>query len=161
MRTLHTPSPRQHRHAEIATGMMQKPALGTLQSQAAAAVQDALDALIRTAAGPSFASPGALSEDAITDYALALIHLRERACAAGYERLTNACDALAVTVSRLIDDPRAACPEKCAALTRFVVHAQAMIPAPEGRAPQHVLPFRESPIGSGRIQIGRRARGAK
>lgn len=74
-----------------------------------------------------FTHPDTLTEDRITAYALALMRLRECARAAGFERLMNACDALAVTVSRLIEDRSCACREKCEALTRFVVHAEAMI----------------------------------
>ncbi len=74
-----------------------------------------------------FTHPDTLTEDRITAYALALMRLRECASAAGLERLMNACDALAVTVSRLIEDRSCACREKCEALTRFVVHAEAMI----------------------------------
>lgn len=74
-----------------------------------------------------FTHPDALTEDRITAYALALMRLRECARAAGLDRLMNACDALAVTVSRLIEDRGCACREKCEALTRFVVHAEAMI----------------------------------
>jgi hypothetical protein len=74
-----------------------------------------------------FAQPENLTEDRITAYALALLRLRECASAAGFKRLTNACDALAVTVSRLIEDRSCAYRENCEALTRFVVHAKAMI----------------------------------
>jgi len=74
-----------------------------------------------------FTDPDTLTQDRITAYALALMRLRECASAAGLERLMNACDALAVTVSRLIEDRNCACREKCAALTRFVMHAEAMI----------------------------------
>jgi len=55
------------------------------------------------------------------------MHLRECASAARLERLTDACDALAVTVSRLIEDQSCATRDKCEALTRFVAHAQAML----------------------------------
>jgi hypothetical protein len=73
------------------------------------------------------ANPDALTEDRVTAYALALIRLRECASAAGLERLMKACDALAVTVARLIEDRGCACREKCEALRRFVVHAKTMI----------------------------------
>lgn len=128
------------------------------ETWAVAAVDDALAALTRTVAGAYFAHPAALTQDAITDYALTLIRLRECACAAGYERLTNACDAIAVTVSRLIDDRHCACIEKCAALTRFVVHAQAMIPASTSSKKPHFLSIPDSPAPPKGMQIGRRAR---
>lgn len=96
----------------------------------AAAVHAALARLARIAAGPGFARPETLTWDGITDYALALIGLRECACAAGFQRLTQACDALAVTVSRLIDDRHCACQDKLLSLKRFVSHARAMLPAP-------------------------------
>lgn len=96
----------------------------------AAAVHQALDRLARAVASPGFAHPAALTWDGITDYALALIRLRECACAAGFERLAQACDALALTVSRLIDERRCGCHDQLQALKRFVTHARAMIPAP-------------------------------
>ena len=71
--------------------------------------------------------PDALTQDRITAYAMALLRLRECASAAGFQRLMNACDALAVTVSRLIEDRSCICREKCEALARFVVHAESMI----------------------------------
>ena len=135
-----------------------KPTPTASENWAVAGVHDALAALTRTVAGPGFAHPAAMTQDAITDYALTLIRLRECACAAGFERLTNACDAIAVTVSRLIDDRRCACIEKCAALTRFVVHAQAMIPAPASNMKPHFLTIPESLVAPKGIEIGRRAR---
>lgn len=96
----------------------------------ATAVHAALGQLARIVAGPGFARPESLTWDDITDYALALIRLREAACAAGCERLTQACDALAVTVSRLIDDRHCACQDKLLSLKHFVSHARAMLPAP-------------------------------
>jgi hypothetical protein len=92
-----------------------------------AAVMDALNDMGNIVSHQCFTHPDTLTQDRITAYALALMRLRECASAAGFERLRNACDALAVTVSRLIDDRSCACREKCEALTRFVVHAQAMI----------------------------------
>jgi len=47
-----------------------------------------------------------------------------------------------VTVSRLIEDRGCACREKCEALTRFVVHAQAMIQMSIDSATRHALPIR-------------------
>lgn len=102
----------------------------------AAAVHAALGQLARIVAGPGFARPESLTWDGITDYALALIRLREAACAAGCERLTQACDALAVTVSRLIDDRHCTCQDKLLSLKRFVSHARAMLPAPASPAVQ-------------------------
>lgn len=71
--------------------------------------------------------PDSLTEERITAYALALLRLRECAHGAKLERLMNACDALAVTVSQLIEDRRCACRQKCEALMRFIGHAEAMI----------------------------------
>lgn len=121
------------------------------ENRAVAAVHDALAALTRTVSGPEFSHPDALTQDAITDYALALIRLRECASTADFDRLTNACDAIAVTVSRLIDDRHCACPEKCAALTRFVMHAQAMIPSAANRTrPQfRSMPENPAPTAAG------------
>ena len=92
-----------------------------------AAAVDALNDMGNIVSHECFTNPDALTQDRITAYALALMRLRERASVAGFERLVNACDALAVTVSRLIEDRSCACREKCEALTRFVVHAKAMI----------------------------------
>jgi hypothetical protein len=92
-----------------------------------AAVMAALDDIGRVVANQSFSDPDALTEDAITAYALALMRLRECACAAALERLTKACDALAVTVARLIEDKSCACRDNCTALRRFVAHAHAML----------------------------------
>lgn len=71
--------------------------------------------------------PDSLTEERITAYALALLRLRECAHGAKLERLMNACDALAVTVSQLIEDRHCACRQKCEALMRFIGHAEAMI----------------------------------
>jgi hypothetical protein len=92
-----------------------------------AATVDALNDMANIVSRQCQRHPDTLTQDSITTYALALIRLRECAGAAGLERLRNACDALAVTVSRLIDDPDCANSEKCASLKRFIVHAQAMI----------------------------------
>lgn len=92
-----------------------------------AATLEALNNIGNIVSRQCFADPDTLTQDGITAYALALMRLRECASVAGLERLMNACDALAVTVSRLIEDRGCACREKCAALTRFVVHAEAMI----------------------------------
>jgi hypothetical protein len=74
-----------------------------------------------------FTHPDNLTQDVILAYALALLSVRECAGIAGKERLMNACDALAVTVSRLIEDRASASHAKCEALTQFVAHARAMI----------------------------------
>jgi hypothetical protein len=74
-----------------------------------------------------FSQPDALTQDRITAYALALMSLREHASAAGLDRLTRACDALAVTVARLIEDRSCACRTHCETLKRFVAHAQEMV----------------------------------
>jgi hypothetical protein len=91
-----------------------------------AAVQ-ALEDLGDLLSAGCFSNPAELTHDNITRYALALMRVRECAIDAGMTRLTDACDALAVTVSQLIDDETCANERKCEALTRFVVHAQVMI----------------------------------
>jgi hypothetical protein len=105
-----------------------------------AAAIDALDVIEGVVADRCFDHPDALTQDGITAYALALIRLRECAGAAGCERLVNACDALAVTVSRLIEDRNCICRQKWEALTQFVAHAQAMIQMSAGVATQYALP---------------------
>jgi len=158
MRSMHVPQPQPQTRTTTVRTLGRKPAPAETENWAVAAVHDALAALTRAVASPCFAHPAALTQDAITDYALTLIRLRECACAAGFERLTNACDAIAVTVSRLIDDRRCACLEKCAALTHFVAHAQAMIPVTANNTGPHFLPSPGSPVTPNGIQIGRRAR---
>lgn len=104
--------------------------LGQTPDNPEAAVALALNALSdmgNIVARHCFDQPENLTEDQITAYALALMQLRECASTAGLGRLANACDALAVTVSRLIEDRGSACHEKCEALTRFVMHAKSMI----------------------------------
>lgn len=157
MRNMLVPQPQPQLPTMTAQTPGRKPVPAASDHWTVAAVQDALDALARTVAGPCFSHPAALTQDAITEYALTLIRLRECACAAGFERLTNACDAIAVTVSRLIDDWRSACHENCAALTRFVVHAKAMIPATANSARPYCLSTSESPVAPKGIQIGHRA----
>jgi hypothetical protein len=112
--------------AAPALGMGRKSGPGAPEDLVAAAV-DALNDMGNIVSSQCFTDPEALTQEKITAYALALMRLRERASAAGFERLMNACDALAVTVSRLIEDRSCACREKCEALVRFVVHAEAMI----------------------------------
>jgi hypothetical protein len=91
------------------------------------AAMDAVEEIGDLLSAGCFANPETLTHDSITAYALALVRVRECAAEAAMTRLTDACDALAVTVSRLIDDEACANQEKCEALTRFVVHAQAII----------------------------------
>ena len=105
-----------------------------------AAVMDALDDVGSLISNQCFSHPDALTQDSITAYALALMQLRECACAAGLGRLTKACDALAVTVARLIEDKNCACRDKCEALTRFVTHAHAMLQLSADTPPQRTLP---------------------
>jgi hypothetical protein len=99
----------------------------TASEDGLAAAMGALDGMENVLSNECFDHPDTLTQDGITAYALALLKLRECASAAGFIRLTNACDALAVTVSRLIEDRNCASPEKCEALTRFIAHAWAMI----------------------------------
>lgn len=120
--------------------MERTPSPGAPEERVAATV-DALNDMANIVSKQCDTHPDILTEDRITTYALALIRLRECASAAGLERLMNACDALAVTVSRLIDDPSCASSEKCAALKRFVVHAHAMIQMSTGSAKLHTLPI--------------------
>jgi len=101
-----------------------------------------LNAIGNIVSSQCFTQPDTLTQDRITAYALAPMWLRERASAAAFERLMNACDALAVTVSRLIEDRSCACREKCEALTRFVAHAQAMIEMAIDSATRHAMPIR-------------------
>jgi hypothetical protein len=116
-----------HRVAEAtAAGMDRSSSPGTPEDLAAAAL-DALNDMGNIVSPQYVIHPETLTQDRIEAYALALMRLRECACAAGFERLRNACDALAVTVSQLIEDRNSACREKCEALMRFVGHAQAMI----------------------------------
>ena len=125
------------------------PSPGAPEQLVAAAV-DALNDMGNLVSHDCFAHPDTMTEDRITAYALALLRLRECASAAGFERLMNACDALAVTVSRLIEDRRSACREKCKTLTRFVVHAEAMIRMATGGAKRHALPITDiRPVSDG------------
>ena len=104
-----------------------------------AAAMGALDVIRTIASNHCFSHSNALTQDDILAYALALMRLRECASAAGFERLTNACDALAVTVARLIEDRNCASREKCETLTRFVAHAQAMIQMSIGCTKHHTM----------------------
>ena len=147
--------------AATASCMQLKPGLGAPEDRVAQAVQDALHQLAGIVSDPCFKNPDVLTQDRITAYALALIQLRECASAAGFERLMNACDAIAVTVSRLIDDKSCANHEKCAVLSRFVVHAQEMIQMPADRAKHRVLPIPDIRIASDQTSVERNARVSK
>lgn len=120
--------------------------------------EDALSEMKSIVSNQCIKHPEALTADRITAYALALVRLRECASAAGLERLVKACDALAVTVSRLIEDQGCACREKCEALTRFVVHAKAMIQMSIERTKRGALPATEIPTPSEWVGIERRRR---
>lgn len=126
--------------AARASHMKNEPTLGATEDWVGRA-RRALEDMGNIVSDQCFKNPDTLTPEAITVYALALIRLRECASAAGFERLMNACDALAVTVSRLIDDRSCACRDKCEALTRFVVHAQAMIQMSIDSARRHALPI--------------------
>lgn len=134
-----------------------EPGLGAPEYLVAAAV-DALNDMGNIVSNLCFTNPDTLTQDRITAYALALMRLRESASAAGFERLMNACDALAVTVSRLIEDRSCACREKCEALMRFVVHAEVMIEMSTDSAKRHALPIPDIRTASGRVSVERNAR---
>jgi len=140
-----------------AVRMAHAPGLGAPEEWVAAAV-DALNEMGNIVSNQCFNHPDTLTEDRITAYALALMRLRDCASAAGLGRLMNACDALAVTVSRLIEDRSCACREKCEALTRFVVHAQAMIQMATDGAKRHPLPTPDIRGTSDRTGVERTAR---
>jgi hypothetical protein len=127
------------RRAGLATAgrMGRTPSPGAPEELVAAAV-DALNDMGSLVSSQCFSRPESLTQDKIMAYALALVRLRECAGTAGFERLMNACDALAVTVSRLIEDKSCACSGKCAALTQFIVHAQAMIQMSIDSAQRHI-----------------------
>jgi hypothetical protein len=133
------------------------PGLGAPDELVAAAV-DALNDMGNLVATQCFSHPDTLTEDRITAYALALMRLRECASAAGFERLMNACDALAVTVSRLIENRSCACRGKCETLTRFIVHAQAMIEMSTDGATRHGLPVPDIRTASDGVSVERNAR---
>lgn len=135
-----------------------EPGPGAPEDLVAAAV-DALNDMGSIVSHQCFTRPETLTQDRITAYALALMRLRECASAAGFWRLMNACDALAVTVSRLIEDRNCACREKCKALTRFVVHAETMIQmATDSNARRHTLPVQDIRTASDRVSVERNAR---
>lgn len=144
---------------DVATAvwMEREPGLVASEDLVEAAVE-ALNDIGNIASSLCFTDPDTLTQERITAYALALIRLRECASAAGCERLMNACDALAVTVSLLIEDRRCACRGKCEALTRFVVHAQAMIHMSTDSAKRHALPIPDSRTAFNRGRVERNAR---
>jgi hypothetical protein len=145
-----------HRNSVVtARGMEQTP--DTPDAVIAAAL-DALNDMGNIVTQHCFIQPENLTEDRITAYALALMRLRECASAAGIERLENACDALAVTVSRLIEDRGCACREKGEALTRFVAHAKAMIQMSIDYTERRALPAGASPVLSDRTGVENNAR---
>jgi hypothetical protein len=115
-----------HRHPVDAFVRVPKPE----PEAACLTVESALAALEVVAARPSFIRPGGLMQDDVLAYALALMHLRDSAHAAGRARLTRACDALSVTVARLLDRCTQDHCEQCAALKRFIAHAHAMLHMP-------------------------------
>ncbi len=121
---------------------------GSFTENDRAAVRQALAALEAITAHPAFAR-GAPSQDEILGYALALMQLRECASAAGCERLANACDALAVTVARALENRD---PVRCApgvALTHFIAHARAMIAMEvDGAAATCAVPARRESGGT-------------
>ena len=103
---------------------------GRVQPDACLTVEAALASLAEVAARPAFSQSSLPLQDDVLAYALALMHLRDSAHAAGRVRLTLACDALSVTVARLLDRCTQARCEPCAALTLFIAHAQAMLHLP-------------------------------
>jgi len=103
------------------------PASPDRRQDALAPVRSALATIEAVLSQPCFAHPGALDQDGVHAYALALMQLRERANAAGCVRLTDACDALAVTVAELIERRAPGHPGRWESLKQFVVHARAMI----------------------------------
>lgn len=123
-----------------------------------AAAVDALTDMGKIVSHQCFANPESLTQSRITAYALALMRLRECAGALGFERLMNACDALAVTVSRLIQDRSCACHGKCEALARFVVHAEAMIRMATDSATHYAPPTPDIRMASDRARVAHAAR---
>ncbi len=110
----------------------------------------ALEKLEAIVSGGCLAQPDLLTPDDIQAYALALLQLRVCAGMARMERLTKACDALAVTVSGLMDDRTSANPAKCEALMRFVSHARDMTRMPANELTECViLPTTTQPLRVG------------
>ena len=150
---------RSKHHIGIATVvcMERGPGLGVPEDLVAAAVE-ALNDMGNIVSHLCLTNPDTLTRNRITAYALALLRLRDCASAAGFERLIKACDALAVTVSRLIEDRSCACRGKCEALTRFVVHAAAMIQMSIDSAKHHALPPPDFRAASDKMRLKRNAR---
>lgn len=107
------------------------------------AVREALGGLEAALAG---SCADRLTQDGVMAYALALVQLRECAAAAACRRLVAACDALSVTVARLIENRESRRHDACAALTRFVTHARAMVEMEAGEPLNGVCP-----LGSGQL----------
>ncbi len=101
--------------------------MGQIQESALATVRSALKSMETVLSQACFSRPDAPTQEGITAYALALMQLRESASAVGFMRLSNACDALAVTVARLIENRAPARPDQCETLRQFVTHARAML----------------------------------
>lgn len=92
------------------------------------AVREALAGLETALTAPDASGPNPLlTQDGVNAYALALMRLRECAGAAGCRRLSAACDALSVTVSRLIENRANVRRDQYEALARFAAHAREMI----------------------------------
>lgn len=157
MRNMQILSSKHRNGVPTAVCMGWEPDLGAPEDLVAAAV-DTLNDMGNIVSNLCLTNPDTLTQDRITAYALALMRLRECAGAAGFERLMNACDALAVTVSRLIEDRSCACRGKCEALTRFVVHAKTMIQMSTDSAERHALPIPDIRTASDRGSVERNAR---
>ncbi len=157
MRTMQIPNPKHRVGAATAACFGRDPDPGAPEPMIAAAV-DALTEMGNIVSHRCFADPASLTENRVTAYALALMRLRECAGALGFERLMNACDALAVTVSGLIEDRGCACHRKCEALTRFVVHAEAMIKMATDSTTHYAPPIPDIRMTSDRMRVERTAR---
>ena len=143
----------QYRNAKSRIGITPLDCMEWASDQALPAFEDGVEAAMEALIGienvvlhECFDCPEALTQDGIMSYALALLRLRECASEAGFERLMNACDALAVTVSRLMEDKNCASPEKCKALTRFVAHARAMIEMHDTGIRRQSMPNAVAPV---------------
>ena len=95
-------------------------------------VSTALNLLSQYAARLDFTRTDHVSQqrckDALKRYALSLIRLRECAQAAQLKRLTRACDAMAITLSHILDQPVNRIGWRdCHALSLFVTHARTML----------------------------------
>lgn len=108
------------------------------------AVREALGGLEAVVTG---SCADALTQDGVTTYALALVQLRECAATADCRRLVAACDALSVTVARLIENRESRRHEACASLARFVTHARAMVEMEAGAHPADACQLGERQLG--------------